>query len=215
MLLSAFWDIVSCNPVKVNWYFGGTYGLDLQGSKSKPSKKPAWRRQQAELWFSTLNMDVICPPKRLLTFAELHGVISQKTEHFITTAVRTSNTADAFAARFMVMTHQYKSGQLAKREPIAVAARSKAWTVFARSNASRSQWPRGVRHELSSLARTLGSLVRIPLETWMSVCVYSVFVLSCVQVAALRWADPPSKVSYRLCKKSRNWKAAKVQQKGL
>jgi hypothetical protein len=33
----------------------------------------------------------------------------------------------------------------------------------------RSQWPRGIRHQLSSLARTLGSWVRIPLEAWMSV----------------------------------------------
>jgi hypothetical protein len=33
----------------------------------------------------------------------------------------------------------------------------------------------------------------------MSVCFYSVFVLSCVQVAALRRADPPFKESYRLC----------------
>jgi hypothetical protein len=33
------------------------------------------------------------------------------------------------------------------------------------------------------------------------VCVYSVFVLPCVQVAALQRADPPSKESYRLCKK--------------
>jgi hypothetical protein len=41
----------------------------------------------------------------------------------------------------------------------------------------RSQWPRGLRHELSSLTRTLGSWVRIPLKVWMSVCVYSVFVL--------------------------------------
>jgi hypothetical protein len=40
----------------------------------------------------------------------------------------------------------------------------------------------------------------------MSVCLYSVFVLSRVLVAALRRADPPSKESYRLCKKrSRNW----------
>jgi hypothetical protein len=47
----------------------------------------------------------------------------------------------------------------------------------------------------------------------MSVCVYSVFVLSCVQVAALRQADPPSKESYRLCKKDQETeKAAKVQQ---
>jgi hypothetical protein len=32
------------------------------------------------------------PPKRRLTFNGLHGYISQKTEFFITTAVRTSNT---------------------------------------------------------------------------------------------------------------------------
>jgi hypothetical protein len=33
------------------------------------------------------------------------------------------------------------------------------------------------------------------------VCVFSVFVLFCVQVAALRRADHSSKESYRLCKK--------------
>jgi hypothetical protein len=32
-----------------------------------------------------------------------------------------------------------------------------------------SWWPRGLGHELSSLARTLGSWVRIPLKAWMSV----------------------------------------------
>jgi hypothetical protein len=42
---------------------------------------------------------------------------------------------------------------------------------------SRSQWPRGLRHEPSSPARTLGPWVRIPLEAWMSVCVYSAFAL--------------------------------------
>jgi hypothetical protein len=68
----------------------------------------------------------------------------------------------------------------------------------------RSQWPRRLSHELSSLSRTLGSWVPIPLETWMSMCVYSVFVLSCVQVAALRPADPPSKESYRLRIRLRN-----------
>jgi hypothetical protein len=33
------------------------------------------------------------------------------------------------------------------------------------------------------------------------VCVYSVFVLSCVQVTALRRPDLSSEESYRLCKK--------------
>jgi hypothetical protein len=44
----------------------------------------------------------------------------------------------------------------------------------------RPQWPRGLRHEPSSPARILGSWVRTPFKEWMSVCVYSVFVLSCV-----------------------------------
>jgi hypothetical protein len=35
-------------------------------------------------------------------------------------------------------------------------------------------------HLLSSLARTLGLYVRISLKAWMSLCVYSVFVLSFV-----------------------------------
>jgi hypothetical protein len=39
----------------------------------------------------------------------------------------------------------------------------------------RSQWSRGLRHKLSSPARTLGSWVRIQLKAWMFVCVYSVF----------------------------------------
>jgi hypothetical protein len=70
------------------------------------------------------------------------------------------------------------------------------------------------RNELSSLAWTLGSWVRIPIEAWMSVCVYSVFMLSCVQVAALRRADPPSKESYRLCKRSGNRKSGQGPTKG-
>jgi hypothetical protein len=42
----------------------------------------------------------------------------------------------------------------------------------------RSQWPRGLRHEMSSPAWTLGSWVRIPLEAWMFA--FILFVLSCV-----------------------------------
>jgi hypothetical protein len=37
-----------------------------------------------------------------------------------------------------------------------------------------------LRHELPLLAQTLGSWVRIPLEAWISMCVYSVFVLYCL-----------------------------------
>jgi hypothetical protein len=67
------------------------------------------------------------------------------------------------------------------------------------SEPCRSQWSRGLNHELSSLSRTLGSWVQIPLKAWMSMFVCSVFMLLCVWVVSLRWADPPSKESYRLC----------------
>jgi hypothetical protein len=43
----------------------------------------------------------------------------------------------------------------------------------------------------------------------MFVCIYSVFVLSCVRVMAFRRADPPSKESYWLFTRSRNWMKAK------
>jgi hypothetical protein len=42
------------------------------------------------------------------------------------------------------------------------------------------QWPRDLWHELSSPSRTLWSWVRIPPNAWLSVCVYSLFVLFCV-----------------------------------
>jgi hypothetical protein len=46
-----------------------------------------------------------------------------------------------------------------------------------------TQWPRGLRHELSSLARPLGSWVRIPLRAWMfGLCMrlFCVFVVLCL-----------------------------------
>jgi alpha-L-arabinofuranosidase len=64
--------------------------------------------------------------------------------------------------------------------PITVAARWKAWTIFAPSN---------------TVILMHGCL-----------CAFILFfVLSSVQVAALRLADPLSKEFYRLCIGSRNW----------
>jgi hypothetical protein len=48
----------------------------------------------------------------------------------------------------------------------------------------------------------------------MSVCIYSVFVQSYMYVADLRRPDPPSKESYRLCKRLRNWKSGQGPTKG-
>jgi hypothetical protein len=46
------------------------------------------------------------------------------------------------------------------------------------------------------------------------VCVYSVFVLICVEVGALRRADPSSEESYRLCAWLRNWRTGHGPTKG-
>jgi hypothetical protein len=69
----------------------------------------------------------------------------------------------------------------------------------------------GLWHELSSPSQTGGSWFRILLKAWMSVCVCSVFVLSCVQVAALRRADYSSKEAYRQGQETE--KAPRAQQK--
>jgi hypothetical protein len=70
---SIFWDITPCGSLKINRRFGG---------KCRHLLRPwRWRRH--------------FPPKCRLTFNWLHGVISQKIELFITTAVRTSNPTSA------------------------------------------------------------------------------------------------------------------------
>jgi hypothetical protein len=53
---------------------------------------------------------------------------------------------------FIRIPPDWKSEGTITDSPVTVVARSKAWTVFSRSDASPSQWPRGLRHELSSLA---------------------------------------------------------------
>jgi hypothetical protein len=77
------------------------------------------------------------------------------------------------------------------------------------SDNGRSQWSRGLRYEISSPARTLGSWVPIPIEAWKFVCVYSVFVLYYVQIAALQRADHSCDKSYRLYIRYRNWTETK------
>jgi hypothetical protein len=67
------------------------------GSKNKRSRKPEWKVTSRACWFLAWLIRFPwrwmrhVPPKRLLIFIELHEVISQKTEIFVTTAVRDSN----------------------------------------------------------------------------------------------------------------------------
>jgi hypothetical protein len=69
----------------------------------------------------------------------------------------------------------------------------------------RSYMEERSRHELYSPAQTLGSWVRIPLETWMS----------CVQVEALRRTDPHLWSTTDCIKDQETGKAAKVQQRAV
>jgi hypothetical protein len=62
--------------------------------------------------------------------------------------------------------------------PPDLASRPHSVCVLPMLLAMRPQWLRSHRHELSSLARTLGSWVRIPLKAWMSAFILS--VLFCV-----------------------------------
>jgi hypothetical protein len=65
---------------------------------------------------------------------------------------------------------------------LSVIFHEKDELCFTNANQRRSHWPRGQRHAWSSLARTLGSWIRIALKAYMSVCVNYVFVLSCVRI---------------------------------
>jgi hypothetical protein len=51
----------------------------------------------------------------------------------------------------------------------------------------RSEWPRGLRYELSSPVRTLGSWVRIPLKACMSMCAF--ILCLCCSVCRQRPCD--------------------------
>jgi hypothetical protein len=83
-------------------------------------------------------------------------------------------------------------------------------------NIGRSQWPRGRKHELSSARSNTGIVGSNPTSGMDAcVCVYYVFVLSCVQVAALRRADPPSKESIYCVKDQETERAAKAQQRAV
>jgi hypothetical protein len=93
MKSSIFWDITACSPLKVNWRFGGTCRLHLQGPRISRTRNQRERRWQAELSCHLLSLWFLpwlilrpwrwrrhIPPKRLLTLNGLHGFIFQKME---------------------------------------------------------------------------------------------------------------------------------------
>jgi hypothetical protein len=83
MKSTILWEMAPCSPLSFSRRFGGT-SPPSSGSKNKPSKKRAWKMVARGAFFScsaypsTVLVEDYFPPKRLLTFNGLHGVVSQK-----------------------------------------------------------------------------------------------------------------------------------------
>jgi hypothetical protein len=87
-----FWDITLCSPLKVSRYFGGTFPSSRLKSKPRQPLFTAYFMLISCLaLLSTWRWRWHARLKSWLTLIELHSIISQKTELFISTAVRTSN----------------------------------------------------------------------------------------------------------------------------
>jgi hypothetical protein len=85
-------ETLPCTPLKVNRRFGGTFRLQLEvGEQAMQETSMKQVVSITLLIIRPWRWRWHVPPKRPLTFNGLHGVISQKMELFITTAVRTSN----------------------------------------------------------------------------------------------------------------------------
>jgi hypothetical protein len=93
--LGIFWCITACSPLRV-------MSLPSSGSKDKPSKRPEWKQVPSRAVVSMDGGDIFPRNVRWL-FNRLHGVMSQKVEHFITSAVRTSNLLAPEAVDTFVM----------------------------------------------------------------------------------------------------------------
>jgi uncharacterized membrane protein len=80
--------------VKVNRRFRGACRLRLQGQRASQASAliaVCFMLVSCLAYSSTVKTEAISASKCRLTFTRLHGVISQKTDIFIVTAVKTSN----------------------------------------------------------------------------------------------------------------------------
>jgi hypothetical protein len=88
IMSSIFWDITPRSLLEVNRRFGG---MLPHRASSACHLLSCWFL--AWLILQSCRQRQYVPPKCLLTFIRLHGVVSPKTELFITTVVRTVNPA--------------------------------------------------------------------------------------------------------------------------
>lgn len=108
---SVFWDIMLCSPMKVSWQCKGTSppssGLNYQA-------RTAENRLQMEFscWDSSsvFKMQVTCSSETWLSLSRLQGILSQKMELFITTAVKTVYlTCDFYCIHWLIISYVAKN----------------------------------------------------------------------------------------------------------
>jgi hypothetical protein len=93
--------------LKINRRFGEAYLPHLQDRRKSQVRNQCESKQSSALWFfawfflGPWRWRRYDPPKRRLTFNGLHGFITQKIQHFITTGVRTLNPAQALKCSFV------------------------------------------------------------------------------------------------------------------
>jgi hypothetical protein len=87
-----FCDIMPCSTFKIQLMFRRNISLPTSGSKNRPRKKRVWSGSECYLFHASFILSLFLnlvrrrlyvPPKHLLTFNGLHGVISQKRELFL------------------------------------------------------------------------------------------------------------------------------------
>jgi hypothetical protein len=62
MKSTIFWNTTPCSPLKVNWRFGGTYHLHIQGQRicrARNKCEAGGKRSSCSTYFSTLKMDAL------------------------------------------------------------------------------------------------------------------------------------------------------------
>jgi hypothetical protein len=104
-----------------------------------------------------------------VTFAGTHEMVSYRSQsRRIETAEFASNQTSMYARQARLVS---ETDNMRLVPPMGECLKYKFHNCE-----SRSQSLRGLRHEMSSPARTLGSWVRIPFKAWMCLCLFCVSI---------------------------------------
>jgi hypothetical protein len=115
-----YWDITPCSPLKISWPIGGTCRLHPQGpriSQARNQSETASRVIAAWRWGRYVSANF------RLTFKWIHGLIPQKIEVLISTAVRNSKPTQWFCFNI----YRKWSEQLNKCRAVSAGSIAMSW----------------------------------------------------------------------------------------